>query len=220
MRRRPLRSKGSAMLDIIARGADAPAILAPDRAPLTFGELRKLASETVARLNALGIGRNDRVAIVLPNGPEMAAAFVAIGARRHDRAAQPGLPGGRIRVLPDRPERQGAGARRRRQRGGRGGGRRSSASRSCDLETDADAPAGAFRLAGEAIGSDRWRTGSAEPDDIALVLHTSGTTSRPKIVPLTRSEYRRFGKKHPRDAAAHADATAASTSCRSFTSTG
>ena len=26
----------------------------------------------------MGIGRNDRVAIVLPNGPEMAAAFIAI----------------------------------------------------------------------------------------------------------------------------------------------
>ncbi len=33
---------------------------------------------TVQSLNAMGIGRGDRVAIVLPNGPEMAAAFIAI----------------------------------------------------------------------------------------------------------------------------------------------
>ena len=32
----------------------------------------------MATLNALGIGRGDRVAIVLPNGPEMATAFVAV----------------------------------------------------------------------------------------------------------------------------------------------
>ena len=32
----------------------------------------------------------------------------------------------------------------------------------------------------------RRRGGFAEEDDIALVLHTSGTTSRPKIVPLTQ----------------------------------
>src|SRR3954453_5224371 len=69
------------MLGIISKGADdSTAILAPDRAPLTFGALRDLANETIARLNALGIGRNDGVPIVLPNGPEMAAAFVAIAA--------------------------------------------------------------------------------------------------------------------------------------------
>ena len=58
--------------------ADAPAILAPERPTLGFGALRELADATVARLNALGIGRGDRVAIVLPNGPEMAAAFVTV----------------------------------------------------------------------------------------------------------------------------------------------
>src|ERR1019366_2220385 len=35
---------------------------------------------TISSLNAMGIGRNDRVAIVLPNGPEMASAFIAIAA--------------------------------------------------------------------------------------------------------------------------------------------
>ena len=29
--------------------------------------------------------------------------------------------------------------------------------------------------------------GAAQPVDIALILHTSGTTSRPKIVPLTQA---------------------------------
>ena len=37
-------------------------------------------SDTLAALNARGIGRNDRVAIVLDNGPEMAAAFLCISA--------------------------------------------------------------------------------------------------------------------------------------------
>ncbi|RWE39144.1 MAG: AMP-dependent synthetase, partial [Mesorhizobium sp.] len=65
----------------LAPGAeDAPAIAAPERAALSHGRLRRLIQETVARLNALGIGRGDRVAIVLPNGPEMATAFIAIAA--------------------------------------------------------------------------------------------------------------------------------------------
>ncbi len=63
--------------DLLANGADdAPAISAPGKAPLGFGALRSLIAETIARVNALGIGRNDRVAIVLPNGPEMATCFI------------------------------------------------------------------------------------------------------------------------------------------------
>ena len=65
--------------DLLApHAAGSPAILAPDRPPLSFGALRELADATVATLAGLGIGRNDRVGIVLPNGPEMATAFVAI----------------------------------------------------------------------------------------------------------------------------------------------
>ena len=46
--------------------------------------------------------------------------------------------------------------------------------------------AGAFRLSGASTGA-AARPGPAEPDDVALILHTSGTTSRPKIVPLTHA---------------------------------
>jgi acyl-CoA synthetase (AMP-forming)/AMP-acid ligase II len=58
-----------------------PALRALDgRAPLSHGALRGLMARTVAALNARGIGRGDRVAIVLPNGPEMAAVFLAVAA--------------------------------------------------------------------------------------------------------------------------------------------
>ena len=61
-----------------ARRGDAVAIAAPDATALTYDGLRALIVETIASLNEIGIGRNDRVAIVLPNGPEMATAFIAI----------------------------------------------------------------------------------------------------------------------------------------------
>ncbi|WP_292132165.1 AMP-binding protein [Mesorhizobium sp.] len=65
----------------LAGGDDnAPAILAPDRPTLTHGGLRALIAATATQLHALGIGRGDRVAIVLPNGPEMATAFIAVAA--------------------------------------------------------------------------------------------------------------------------------------------
>ena len=48
------------------------------------------------------------------------------------------------------------------------------------------AEAGLFTLAGEAQPQPS-DDGYAQPEDVALVLHTSGTTSRPKIVPLTHA---------------------------------
>ena len=69
----------STLADLLAAGAaDRPAIRALERPPLSYAGLRALSERTLASLNAMGISRGDRVAIVLPNGPEMAAAFVAI----------------------------------------------------------------------------------------------------------------------------------------------
>jgi len=74
-------SNGSTLQELMSAGEDGhPAILAPDRRALSFGELRRLIGETVGSLNAFGVGCGDRVAIVLPNGPEMATAFIAIAA--------------------------------------------------------------------------------------------------------------------------------------------
>ena len=59
---------------------DAPAILAPGRAPLTYGRLYQHVDEMEGRLRAMGIGRRDRVVLVLPNGSEMALAFLTVAA--------------------------------------------------------------------------------------------------------------------------------------------
>ena len=67
--------------ELLAHGdASASAIRTPGREALTYDGLRALSVTTLGVLNAAGIGRNDRIAIVLPNGPEMAAAFVSLAA--------------------------------------------------------------------------------------------------------------------------------------------
>ena len=72
---------GETLWAALARPPDGqPAVAAPARTALGFGALRRLIGDAVGVLNGLGIGRGERVAIVLPNGPEMAAAFLAIGA--------------------------------------------------------------------------------------------------------------------------------------------
>jgi acyl-CoA synthetase (AMP-forming)/AMP-acid ligase II len=62
------------------RSPDSQAILAPGRAPLTYGRLYQHLDQVRRTLRAMGIGRRDRIAVVLPNGPEMAVAFLTVAA--------------------------------------------------------------------------------------------------------------------------------------------
>ncbi len=173
------------LIDLLAAGAeDAPAILSEDRPPLTYGGLRALARDTVARLNQLGVGREDRVAIVLPNGPDMATAFVAIGCGATTAPLNPGYREEEFDFyLSDLNARALVI-----QKGMESPARTVAAKRNIpivELVPDTGA-AGKFALEGET--SDRTLiTGMAAANEIALVLHTSGTTSRPKIVPLTQT---------------------------------
>jgi oxalate---CoA ligase len=173
---------------LLARGdANAPAIGAPGREWLTHGGLRALVRRTVASLNAACIGRGDRVALVLPNGPEAAWAFVSIACGAVVAPLNPGYKVDEFAFyLSD------IGARALVVLAGTDTPARAAAVRCgiplVELLPGADGPAGWFELlppegmhnhAGVAKA-----TGNAEAEDVALILHTSGTTSRPKIVPL------------------------------------
>ncbi len=162
--------------------APAVAIGAPDRAGLTYGALRDLSQRTVADLNAIGIGRNDRVALVLPNGPEMATAFVAIACGATTAPLNPGykaeefdfylsdLSAKALVILQgmESPARAVAAARN-----------------IPVVELVPGDTAGDFTLvAPVGLAGTPAKGGFAEAADVALVLHTSGTTARPKIVPL------------------------------------
>ena len=57
---------------------DKEAILDPERFPLDYQHLFKQIKETESFLNMVGIGRNDPVAIILPNGPLMATSFLSV----------------------------------------------------------------------------------------------------------------------------------------------
>ena len=173
------------ILMLLSRGdPDAPAIGAPGRAPLTHGALRDLSARIIGDLNRMGIGRSDRVAIVLANGPEMAASFVAIGAGATTAPLNPSYRADEFNFyLSD------LGAKALVIQDGMESPARAVAEKLgvpiIALIPQPDGPAGAFTLRPEAaLGGTPRAPGPAGADDIALVLHTSGTTSRPKIVPL------------------------------------
>ena len=58
----------------------APAILAPGRPALTYRALHEHVRGCGRALRAAGIGRHDRVAVVMANGADMAVATLATAA--------------------------------------------------------------------------------------------------------------------------------------------
>lgn len=176
------------ILDLLDAGeGDAVALAAPGRKPLTYRALQKLVGRTVDALNDFGIGRNDRVAIVLPNGPEMAAAFVAIGTGATTAPLNPAYRAEELEFYITDLRAKAVVVTE---------GEDTAAVQVATklglpilrLSPELDAGAGSFTLLAEggmARTEKAASKGYAGSADIALVLHTSGTTSRPKIVPLS-----------------------------------
>ncbi len=163
--------------------AQSPAIGAPGRDWLSYDDLRVLSAEVAAQLRTFGVRAQDRVAIVLPNGPEMATAFVTIAQAAVTAPLNPAYQQEEYAFyLGDLNAKAlvvAAGY----------DGPALAAAKACGiavlrLETSPDLPAGRFSLSGAPADQPAAVTDGPKPDDTALILHTSGTTSRPKIVPL------------------------------------
>ncbi len=168
--------------DLLAGEDDHPALEAPGKPTLTYGQLRKNVLALAAQLNELGLGRGDRVAIAMINGPELIVTFLGVATAAtaaplnpkykqeefafyyEDTQAKalittPGtIPAAVSAALPDMAL----------------------------LTVSADERGVCtFERAGGSDGDRLPRPREvSQADDVAMILHTSGTTSRPKRVPL------------------------------------
>jgi len=172
--------------DVTSAGKpDTPAIGAPGRPWLTYGGLKKLADDTLAALNAVGIGRGDRVAMVVPNGPEMASSFIAVAAGTISAPLNPAYRADEFEFYLDDLKPKACIV----QKGVDSPVRAMAAKVGVpliELVPTESAPAGVFTLDVSALKPAKaTKTGPSTGDEGALVLHTSGTTARPKIVPLS-----------------------------------
>jgi len=163
---------------------DKNAVIAPGRQPLSFVNLWKQIDYVVNWLNATNLGRNDRIALVLPNGPEMAVGFIAVASGATAAPLNPNSTQSEFEFYLSDLKAKAIIVQSNLKSAAR------TAAEALDipiveLSFDKDAPAGSFTLTTAKHFSRSVRHGFAEEDDTALVLHTSGTTSRPKIVPLT-----------------------------------
>src|SRR5713226_7008764 len=149
---------------------------------VTYDQLRQQVDALAAQLNQFGLGRGDRIAIALPNGLEVVASFLAASTVGTAAPLNPAYTrdefkfyladtGARALILPPK---QGEEARA------------AAGENILIIEADLDHQGRVRFSSGRALGVPH-KPAYPDADDTALILHTSGTTSRPKRVPLSHA---------------------------------
>ncbi len=163
---------------LLQAGDDAAtALVVPEGRRWTYAALRETVSAGTERLRELGLGRGDRIATSYPNGAEAVLLFLTAALTGTAAPLNPAYTEEEVRfyledtnaaalVVPPGGARAARSARRPETR---------------LLEASVDEKGG-LRIEGQA--SARRDEAAPGADDVCLILHTSGTTSRPKRVPL------------------------------------
>lgn len=169
------------VLDVLTARAEAmpeaPAVLSPGRKGIENQELLVRLSAVDASLAAHGIGRGDRVLVVAGLGPDAAVAILGAA----NRATC-------VPVSPSATAELGAAL----DEADAGALLVPRTATVAERLAAADAEVALVEVTEDAwgmTGASRPNLGDAPcPDDIAFILRTSGTTSRPKLVPATHRQ--------------------------------
>ena len=169
-------STPASLRQLITRSDSHPALVAPESgATLSYGELQQAVDRAAGRLAASGVLAGDRVALAAAGGPALIVAFLAVVAS--GAAAAPLNPALGVAELV--AELDDLRVSRLLHDG---------AARAATAAAEAGVPASAIGLADGQLEVDGQagepRADAAGPDTLALLLHTSGTTSKPKTVPI------------------------------------
>jgi acyl-CoA synthetase (AMP-forming)/AMP-acid ligase II len=162
--------------------ASQPAVFIPDGPEATYGQLQKQIEAATTALREGGVKLGEPVGIVLPNNLEFLVAFLATTWAR--AIAAPFNPGYKVEEFRYYLEDSAA----KHVIVGPGEHPARDAAKQLNLpiwecSLDAQGQVVLRRQSGNAAPNPDRSTPT--PADVALFLHTSGTTSRPKGVPLT-----------------------------------
>lgn len=173
--------------ELIQRRAEerprASAILAPDGQSLSNQDLAEQLTRAADHLALCGLRHGQTVAVVLPNGPDLASAFLSVAAFTICAPLNPRLPYKEFvfalgdmgaRALIVLPHDNSAVVEAAKDLG------------VPILELTRSHTKFQWDLLGPRPASDSV-TEAPGPESVALYLHTAGTTARPKLVPLTHA---------------------------------
>ena len=169
------------LVDLLTKGDPAhPAISVVDGPSISYAELYRQVEELSASLRQLGLGKGDRIAMALPNGLEVIALFLAASTVGTAAPLNPAYTRDEFRFYLEDTNARALIV----PRNGADEARAASTESVLMIEADRD-DEGRVRLSskGAAVSRDDRNV----DDEIALILHTSGTTSRPKRVPLSHA---------------------------------
>jgi acyl-CoA synthetase (AMP-forming)/AMP-acid ligase II len=172
------------ILDLLENGrpSDVAIAIAGDGPFVTYDQLRQQVRSVVVELNRIGLGRGDRIAMALPNGLEMIVSFLAASTVGTAAPLNPAYrsdefkfyledTGARALIVSPKDSDEPRAA---------------AGDNVLIIEADLD-PDRQVRLAADRNAGNSRAHVYPNLDDLALILHTSGTTSRPKRVPLSHA---------------------------------
>jgi len=175
----PLFPEHQTLFGLLAGADDHQALVAPGHPALSYRQLHANVAALAAQLNSFGLGRGDRIAMAMGNGPEVILTFLATATCGTAAPLNPkykqeefafyyeDIHASALITLPD----------------------------TIPLAHAAATPGMAIIYAHPSLdgtlsfecvrGARPARVANPPtPDDVAMILHTSGTTSRPKRVPI------------------------------------
>src|SRR3954454_21968242 len=172
------------LLDFHARRTPtAPALLAPGRPPLSYGELGARVEHLVRTLRGLGTAPADRIAVALPRGADSALALISVASACACIPVNPELTADELQRYFSELKLSALVTRADTNSAAR------DVAKALDIAVIDFVPGsqddlGGCAFVGPAVGP-ASSSGASRSDDDAFILLTSGTAARPKMVPLT-----------------------------------
>ena len=167
---------------ILAINGNNVFIQAPDESDITYKDLLKYVDNTFNQLSSLNIKKEDRIALALENGSAMACTFVAIASNFTSCPLNPSFTKEEFKFYYDDLKVKAVIIEENKLLQAR------EAAEELNIEIidlKKKTSSNFIKLNIEVNNTNKTCSPNSNEDDIAMILHTSGTTSRPKMVPLS-----------------------------------